>query len=326
MGNGADKILDECERMNIEINEVIASDDFVRGQCFRGFAVKKLAEIEEKYDNFVVVPAFASQIDTVMQNIYSISEKHTMLIPGVPVFGQNIFNKDFYFKHKQEIELAYSYLEDEQSKKVYKNYIKFMLCGTPELLKRSESSKQEALCNVLKLSSKEYYADLGAYKGDTIDELLKFANGYSRIYAFEPDAGSYKKLCAYTDNLPGIYTYNLGIWNKSTTLKFEKRGGRNSCLSNNSGSTVEVTALDDVLSDKPITYIKMDIEGAEYQGIMGAKKIISEQKPKLNIGVYHRSEDIFTLPALIKNINRDYKIYLRHHPYIPFWDTNIYCV
>ncbi len=47
--------------------------------------------------------------------------------------------------------------------------------------------------------------------------------------------------------------------------------------------------------------------------------------PKLNLAAYHRFEDIFRLPLLIKKLNPDYQIYLRHHPYIPAWDTNLYC-
>jgi hypothetical protein len=51
-----------------------------------------------------------------------------------------------------------------------------------------------------------------------------------------------------------------------------------------------------------------------------------ENKPKLNIATYHKCEDIFTLPLLINELNPDYKIHLRHHPYIPAWDTLFYCV
>ena len=46
MGNGADKVLDECQRLGINVSGVMASDDFVRGQSFRGFTVKKLSDFE----------------------------------------------------------------------------------------------------------------------------------------------------------------------------------------------------------------------------------------------------------------------------------------
>ena len=39
MGDGAEKLLDEFDRLGIKCTGVFASDDFVRGQSFRGFKV-----------------------------------------------------------------------------------------------------------------------------------------------------------------------------------------------------------------------------------------------------------------------------------------------
>ena len=51
-----------------------------------------------------------------------------------------------------------------------------------------------------------------------------------------------------------------------------------------------------------------------------------QSKPKLCMAVYHKSEDIFALVNRIKEMNSYYKIYMRHHKHISFWDTNIYCI
>lgn len=42
MGDGADKVLAAFDRYGIKASAVIASDDFVRGQKFHDFTVKKL--------------------------------------------------------------------------------------------------------------------------------------------------------------------------------------------------------------------------------------------------------------------------------------------
>ena len=44
MGNGADKVLDELESRNIAVKGIFASDDFVRGQFFKGFKVMTFKE------------------------------------------------------------------------------------------------------------------------------------------------------------------------------------------------------------------------------------------------------------------------------------------
>ena len=74
------------------------------------------------------------------------------------------------------------------------------------------------------------------------------------------------------------------------------------------------------------TYLNIDVEGAEKEMLQGAVKSLQQYKPKLCMAAYHRSEDIFSLVNQINEINGDYKIYLRHHPHISFWDTNLYCI
>ena len=81
MGDGADKVLREFDRMNIKVSGVMASDDFVRYQQFHGFTVEKLSDIEARYDDFVIALCFASQLPDVMEHIKSVAEKHTLLVP-----------------------------------------------------------------------------------------------------------------------------------------------------------------------------------------------------------------------------------------------------
>ena len=60
--------------------------------------------------------------------------------------------------------------------------------------------------------------DLGAYNGDTIDEVLQYTRGkYIRIYAVEPDRKNFKKLCKYLDGKNFVYAYNAVAWCLDTT-------------------------------------------------------------------------------------------------------------
>lgn len=69
----------------------------------------------------------------------------------------------------------------------------------------------------------------------------------------------------------------------------------------------------------------MDVEGAEIEALEGGKKSIAKDKPKLFIAAYHRDNDLFLLPELIKKLAK-YDIYLRKHPYIPAWEINYLCL
>lgn len=322
MGNGADKVIDEFNRLDIPILGVTASDDFVRGQMFRGFKVKKLSEFEGE---FIIAVAFASSLPDVMKHIYSLCDKFRVLVPCVPVFGDEIFNRDFIEAHEAELNAAYALFE-EDSKPIFAGCVNFMFGGELGTLKNITSSKDEVFKNIIKLSSDEGYLDLGAYRGDTVEEFLNYCNNeYNSITALEPDRRTFKKLTEYLKNVPESVAYQKAIYGESKTLIFSSKAGRQSTISSK-GEEIESITVDELCENKKITYIKMDVEGAEYEALKGAANTLKTQKPKLNIALYHKSRDIFELPLKIAEINPNYKFHLRRHPYIPCWDMNLYCI
>lgn len=326
MGDGADKILRQFEKYNININGVMASDGFVRGQDFHGFRVCSLAQIEETWNDFIIVLAFGTQLRNVMDNIEYIAEKHSLFVPYVPVYGDEIFNHDFFLAHRFELEQVYDLLADETSLRVFQGEIEFYLTGNLQTLISLYSDKSEAFDSILKLSNREDYLDLGAYRGDTIRELIQYAGGYRTVMALEPDTKTFAKLQANTVDLANILLFNKSVWKEDTTLLFDNRAGRNSSLSGKMGKPVEAIAVDTLFKNKNLSYLKADVEGAEYEMLEGAGKTLQRCKPKLNIAVYHRGGDLFRLPLLLHSLVPEYRIYLRQHPYIPAWDLNMYAV
>ena len=71
-GNGADKVVDIFEKLDIKLSGVTASSGFVRERFFRGFPVKPLEYFEEKYDASTIVITFGTSIPDVMNNIFNI--------------------------------------------------------------------------------------------------------------------------------------------------------------------------------------------------------------------------------------------------------------
>ena len=88
---------------------------------------------------------------------------------------------------------------------------------------------------------------------------------------------------------------------------------------------VQVVSLDRVLGDEIVSFIKMDIEGAEHNGLLGAEKQIRANRPKLAISIYHKPEDMWDLPGLILSFQPDYKLYLRHYS-IAASETVLYAI
>ncbi len=323
-GNGADRVFDEFEKIGITVCAVIASDGFVRHRTFRGFEVKSVSQAEYELGDFVTALCFASPVSQVIENIKELSQKHKLIMPSVPVFGDNIFNKDFLQINIDKIEKAYSLLSDNQSKKVFENIIRFQITGDLNYCFNCETPKDEAF-SILKLDKNESFLDLGAYRGDTVDEFLRYTNSYEKITAVEPDKRTFRKLEAYCENINNCNLINSAVWSENCTLKFDGNKGRGASAKNK-GEEINAISVDSLFEKYgSFTYINVDIEGAEAEMLKGAVNAL-QSKPKLCMAAYHRSEDIFSLVNKVYEINPDYKIYMRHHPHISFWDTNIYCV
>lgn len=335
-GNGADKILDVFEKYGIRVAEIFTSDDFFRAKEFRGYALKSYSDICKAYPEGIVVLAFAIFRDDMLTRIREISERYEVLAPEVPVFGTDYFSKETLKEYAEQIKETYSLLADEKSKQVFADILNYRLTGKLAPLFAAETDREEVFENIIALSDKETYLDLGAYRGDTIEEFLTQTGGKCKgIIALEPDAKNYKKLSEYVDTLEikdKISLHNLASWDSGKVMTFDGGGGRNSAIGEGK-YTVHATDIDSLLetlngSEQTIvpTYVKMDVEGAEHETINGMKALLSTHKPKLIVSAYHRTGDVFTLPGLIKSINPEYRIYLRHHPYVPDWETNYYCV
>ena len=107
-----------------------------------------------------------------------------------------------------------------------------------------------------------------------------------------------------------------GAWDKNITLCFQadyEHGASRIIEDVNSDKTyIDVVRIDNLIKEN-ITYIKMDIEGAELNAIKGAERIIKENKPTLAICVYHKNEDLLNIASAIKALVPEYKLYLRHH-------------
>lgn len=332
MGDGAEKIRNVLELIDVQVDDIMASDEFVRGHSFLGIRVKKLSEIEELYgDNFIILVSFGTQLPEVMERIYAIAEKHELYAPNVPVVGDGLFTLDYAREHYDELKSAYSLMADEQSKKVFENIIRYKLSGDIRLLRECETPREE-MFDLLNVNAEETYVDLGAYNGDTLVEFLNETSmKFKKLYAMEPDHKNYTKLKRrlYMIGSALLEAYNCGAWDSETTMCFDLKAGRSSKVSATSSARcreVKMMSVDHMLCGGEATLIKYDVEGSEEKALNGTKNTIAKYRPKLNVAVYHRNEDMFSIPLQIAALNKKYKIYLRHHPYVPDWDTNLYCL
>ncbi len=331
MGNGADKILKICEERGIEISDFFASDGFVRGHSFHGKVVLSYSEVKEKYgaENIIVLLSFASSLPDVIENIKKIAAECELYAPDVPVFPSELFDMEFYRAHKAELDATYDMLADDESRRIFELVLAYKLTGRIDLLEEAVSDKDVVYRELLCAESIERCADLGAYNGDTLRELAEYAPTLSRAVAFEPDRRNFKKLSLYAQGEErfAVDAINAAAWSEDTGIGFSVEGNRNSSVTGAKKTLeIEARALDSVLGGGAVDYIKYDVEGSEREALIGSRETIRAHSPRLLVSLYHKSEDIFALPALVKEISPNYRFYLRRYRYIPAWDLNLICV
>ena len=322
-GNGADKILTELDRIGVKINGVFASSGFVRERYFHGFKVLSLDEAENQFEDFVALFSFGSSRPEVLENIKSIMSRHTLVVPEVPVCGDEIFNLEFARKHARELQRVYELLCDEKSKQVFENIVRFKLMGDISLLFDCETPEDEAFENILKLKSGDSFLDLGAYNGDTVLDFVKRVDSFGKIVAVEPDRKTFLKLTKNTEAL-NIECINAAVGKECGTLPFSVKGSRGSVVGGD--NLIEAINIDTLAEKNKFDYIKFDVEGNELDAIIGGEKTIKNDRPKMLISAYHKGEDLFTIPLKVHEFFPDYKIYIRHYPSVPAWDTNFYFI
>jgi len=177
----------------------------------------------------------------------------------------------------------------------------------------SDIEKQYFDEKFISLGNEEIFVDAGAYDLMSTIRLQKKCNSVKKSYAFEPDPENFNRCMRkkQKEDLSYIEVFPFGTYSSKTELKFVSDSDA-SALSENGEITVPVVKIDEVCKDK-ITFIKMDVEGSELESLKGASELIIKYKPKLAICIYHKPEDIYTIPLYIKSLVSDYKFYIRHY-------------
>ena len=76
MGDGAVKILQVMKRYGVAPAAMFASDGFARGNLFMGYKMEKLADIQSRYDDFLIVVAFSVNDETTVNYHYELYKKY----------------------------------------------------------------------------------------------------------------------------------------------------------------------------------------------------------------------------------------------------------
>lgn len=220
---------------------------------------------------------------------------------------------DFFIKNRDKYRAVYNMLGDAVSKQVYLERMKrvYLLNDLSEI---ASPSNEEYFDKVNVITENEVFVDCGGFDGRTSLRFIERCNGkYEKVIIFEPEACKRELI---EQNLAGekYLLYPYGVWSEENRLYFEARGDVTSHITEKkSGYTIQVVPLDHYVYYETPTLIKMDIEGAELEALIGGKRTIQTYRPKLVICIYHKPEDLFEIPLYIKALNDNYNLFIRQY-------------
>ncbi|HKL44516.1 MAG TPA: FkbM family methyltransferase [Candidatus Absconditabacterales bacterium] len=173
--------------------------------------------------------------------------------------------------------------------------------------------------------------DCGGYIGDSAMMFYKnFGNIINNIHIFEPIENNYNFI-KDTIKLNGcqnrVFVCKKGVGDKNETL-YMSESGPSSHIVKKSKNKIEATKIDDYVKKNNLKpgVIKRDIEGFEYNSLLGARKTIEKYKPILLISIYHNARDFFDIKPMIESRKLGYKFKIeKHNPNSPFLETVLIC-
>ncbi len=280
---------------------------------------EKMAQNGGKYN--IVVSTGPQYKDAIYAQLAEAHEKNPVwYLRGYEVCGEKI-TYPYIREHLLKFEEAYASLADDFSKKVFINVLNAKLSGDFTLYEQIMNGSEYFDKEVVRLTDHEVLLDVGAYKGDTLVAFVKHTQAkYDAIIAFEPDNKTLAILQGMVskNSIQNVEIHNKGAWNKYAFLHFHDGREGGSRVSETSSAafpatSIEGDSIDNILHGRRVTYVSMDIEGAEHNAILGAELTIKKWKPKMAVCVYHKREDLFDMLLLLKSFVPEYKFYLRHY-------------
>lgn len=228
-------------------------------------------------------------------------------------------------EHLDDFIWLYQKVQDSTSRKILCNilycWITFDSSYLNEILDNRFSQYFDR--DIIQCDDQEVFVDIGAYNGDTLLSYLNNFVNYKKVICYELDKKNFSELLSVTNSFENIEAKNYAVGEEhGKIIKVEiedmrsesSRINKNYSMSNNfsCSENIQMVSIDEDIHEK-ITFLKMDVEGAERYILNGARRHISIEKPKLAVCIYHGNEDIWKIPRIIDSLNDSYKFYIRYY-------------
>lgn len=236
-------------------------------------------------------------------------------------------------KNVAQYDWLYSQMKDKTSQLVFSSLVAYRIFPSQSFLKIAHDDKNPQYFDksIVFCNEDEVFVDCGGFTGDTAKEYIRQFGSYKQIYVYEPSDNNSKICRNNLSKYKNITIRQCGVGEKESFLSMDGSGSSGTFMlqKEDEGAVASrgsrVISLDKDITEK-ITFLKMDVEGFEISALLGAKKHILNDFPKLAICTYHIVNDMWEIPRLIDTIHPGYRFFIRHYDYPQNWETVIYAI
>jgi len=297
----------------VDVDGVI--DDFTRVQSSRKKDILKIDEVEKDSLILSVATGSPQELNQGLEKRgfeyfnYLAFYKYSGFELVSPPFMSDF--KDDFLANEIEYKKTYDLLADEESKEVFEKIINFKISFDFSFMEGFSNNFDEQYFDKNLIPSFENitFVDAGAYVGDTLKQIIKNYPDYKKIYCIEPNALHLKIAKRDFGDLENVEFINCGLGDKKQSLE---ELNTNEHHGSHDYQATNINTIDNLIDEK-VDFIKLDIEGAEQDAIIGAKNTIKNHTPLLAICIYHKASDWYKVPSLVLDINDSYEVYIRHY-------------
>lgn len=323
IGGTANKFLTQFKSDNIKY--ICKGNSTYEEEYYKGIKVISISQLKNMDKNALVIilSIYYREIETLLEDM---GFKKVIKIIDYDIFFNKHYSIENILCNKEKIDIVYDLFNDCKSKDVFRSLISARMLGDTRILGSicDEEERMYFEPDIIRMSENEVFANAGEVYGETTKQFLQTINNkYKKILIFEPNKVNVERIKENLNGLSNIEVISKGLYNQNDILGFSMDGAA-SKIENYSEEKIIVESLDNYYNEE-ITFIKLDIEGAELRALEGAKKIIKNNKPKLAIALYHLYDDLWEIPLFIKNIEPEYKLYIRHYG-DKLYETILYAV
>ena len=241
---------------------------------------------------------------------------------------QHLVTKDFY-KFPFPYELENAPFSDAVWKELEKQ-ARSMTSGFAKndyLLDRIDTWILESytLPGICEVKPGDIVLDCGAYTGNTSLYFSQKTGPDGHVYGFEADRDIFSQYIENIGHVKNCTPIPCAVSKENGIASFG--GGAGSASLGRPGEEVATVALDDFILKHNIPrvdFIKIDVEGAEADVLLGAAKLIKRFRPKMAVSIYHKAYDVYDLPSIVRKIDPNYNFRLRHYSNKD-WETIAFC-